>query len=93
KIANEFEGYITGIQIKNKKVETKIAVLVYMDNTAWLAQSREDLEKIIKTAESFYNLMNIKVNSTKSLLVMNTKDKTDTIKCKGEEIKNLDEKE
>ncbi|CAG8455403.1 23081_t:CDS:1, partial [Gigaspora rosea] len=43
--------------------------------------------KITKTAKSFYNITNIKLNPNKPMLVTNTKDKIDTIKCKEKRLR------
>jgi len=42
-----------------------------MDDTLWLAKSRENLTEIMKVADSFYDLNFIKVNWDKSVLLTN----------------------
>ena len=48
---------------------TSLSVLAYMDDTIWITQSKEELNKIINTATSFYNMANIQVNPSKSILI------------------------
>ena len=50
-------------------LHTSISVLAYMDDTIWITQSKEELDKIINTASSFYNMANIQINPTKSTFI------------------------
>ena len=43
-----------------------------MDDTLWIAQSFQQLQQILQTASSFYQIANIRVNPHKSVLVSNT---------------------
>src|SRR5260363_197480 len=54
------------------KTEASTSVLAYMDDTLWIAQSFQQLQQILQTASSFYQMANIRVNSYKSVLVSNT---------------------
>ena len=49
----------------------KIPALVYMDDTLWLAKSKEDLIKITEIANSFFAFNDIQVNWSKSELLVN----------------------
>ncbi len=42
-----------------------------MDDTTWIASSKEELEEMLHIADSFYTFMNIKVNKQKSILMTN----------------------
>ena len=44
-----------------------------MDDTLWVAPLQTDLNNIISIAESFYNMANIQVNPSKSILATNHK--------------------
>ena len=56
------------------------SVLAYMDDTLWLASNKQILQQIVNSAESFYNMANITVNPTKSILATNkTEDPNPTI--------------
>src|SRR6202042_724234 len=47
-----------------------VASLAYMDDTQWLSGSQTNLERILTIADDFYTLNNIKVNKSKSVLLM-----------------------
>src|SRR3954469_24548947 len=47
----------------------------YMDDTTWLSEKQENLETILEIADDFYTLNNIKVNKTKSELIVNVPGK------------------
>jgi len=55
------------------KIKAKCSVLAYMDDTLWVASSQAELNNIISIAESFYNMANIQVNPSKSILATNYK--------------------
>ena len=57
-----------------------------MDNFLQLAKSLQQLQKIINKAILFYRIVNIKVNSLKSILITNAKDQS-KIKFEEEVIK------
>lgn len=40
-----------------------IPVMSFMDDTMWLASSKNELQEILSVAESFFQLMGIKVNA------------------------------
>ena len=52
-----------------KRLLCSTSVLAYMDDTLWIAQTKENLEKIIHTASSFYKMANIQVNPSKSVFI------------------------
>jgi hypothetical protein len=43
-----------------------------MDDTLWIAKSKDELNLITKTATSFYHMANIQINPTKSILATNS---------------------
>src|SRR5437762_809197 len=45
-----------------------------MDDTTWITETKESLEEILKIADNFYNLNNIKVNKEKLELLVNIPD-------------------
>ena len=53
-----------------------------MDDTLWIAQSKDELEKITQMATSFYEMANLQINPTKSIFATNTKP-TSIIFCKS----------
>ncbi|CAG8833749.1 32034_t:CDS:2, partial [Gigaspora margarita] len=49
------------------------AVIAYVDNTTWLANSKEQLKEMLRVAKDFYFLNDIQINIAKSkLLVINS---------------------
>src|SRR5215216_2851665 len=52
-----------------------------MDDTLWIARSREDLTNIVSIAESFYKLNHIKVNWEKSVLMINNTKSNQPFTC------------
>ena len=56
-----------------QKLHTNCLVLAYIDNTLWIASSQTELANILTLAKSFYNIANIKVNSTKLIFLSNSK--------------------
>ena len=44
-----------------------------MDDTLWIASSQQELSQILSTAESFFNMANIQINLSKSVLTTNKK--------------------
>lgn len=80
KIRNSNLGYnIDGKRVLNLYEDVKYDVnfnfpgLSYMDDTNFIAENLENLEKILDIAESFYNLNDIKINKTKSELLLRVK--------------------
>jgi hypothetical protein len=47
-----------------------ISSMAYMDDTTWIASSKQNMESILQTADDFNHLNNIKVNKQKSELLM-----------------------
>src|SRR6266496_5715296 len=52
-----------------------IGSIAFMDDTQWLTDSKNKLERILKIADSFYTLNDIQVNKDKSELVIRLKKK------------------
>ena len=47
-----------------------------MDDTLWIASSKNELEQILELASSFFKMANLKINSLKSILSTNSKNPT-----------------
>jgi len=60
--------------IKSTQVST--SVLAYIDDTIWIAYTKNELEQIINTASSFFQMANIQVNPLKSILITNSPNTT-----------------
>ena len=51
-------------------------MLAYIDDTIWIAYTKNELEQIINTAFSFFQIANIQVNLLKSILITNSPNTT-----------------
>ena len=79
RIYTEHNGYEGTIPSKPSPKTIHTSIMAYMDDSLWIAPSKEHLEKILTTANSFYKLNRIKVNPNKSTLITNSRtvdDKT-----------------
>jgi len=64
--------WITNLKDKNfNRLETHCSALAYMDDTLWIASSQTELSQILSIAESFYDMANIQINPSKSILTTN----------------------
>ena len=64
-----------------------------MDDTTWIANSKEELQQITNTAEEFYTINDIQTNPTKSFLLIingNQRDRTGGITLRGQHITGTD---
>src|ERR1043165_6576587 len=68
KIANHFHGYTLNTSwktslspLQSQNLQTSISVLAYMDDTLWIANSKNELELITDMASSFYHMADIKL--------------------------------
>nr|CAG8643063.1 12736_t:CDS:2 [Entrophospora candida] len=52
-----------------KKLSEQVSSLAFMDDTTWLAKSKNEMENMLKVADSFYLYNGIKVNKNKSILL------------------------
>ena len=65
-IYTEHEGYKTTIPIPSSPRLIHTSVMTYIDDSMWIAHTKDDLSKILNIANSFYHFTNIQVNLTKS---------------------------
>ena len=70
-----------------------IAVLAYMDDTLWIADSKKELSNILQTAQSFYSFANILVNLNKSVLATTCSDIACNIEFNNTTIHAINKKE
>ncbi|CAG8825414.1 43872_t:CDS:2, partial [Gigaspora margarita] len=50
-------------------------VLAFANNTTWISNSKDQMEKIMELAESFYFLNSIEINKKSKLIVLNSEKK------------------
>ena len=63
-----------------------------MDDTIWIAKDKQELQNILKTADSYFSYANIKVNPHKSTLITNDLDPDANITFQGKNITNIKQK-
>src|SRR6266487_3142291 len=72
----------------------EIAALVYMDDTTWIADSREGLQNTLDIADSFFRLNDIEINTGKTkLIALHQRDTEGTVEMNGEEIHQIGKEE
>ena len=77
KIDRDFEGFSMSVKTPTgNEYKTSLSVMAYMDDSLWIAESKSQLEEILKTASSFYKMTGIKVNASKSIFLTNTRGDT-----------------
>jgi len=63
-----------------------------MDDTMWIAPTKDQLQEIVNTATTFFQLTNIQVNPTKSVLATITKQPNPEISFNNTKIKSINTK-
>ena len=72
-----------------RAVEFNSSVTAFMDDTVWIAKSKNELQQILQITESFMQYANIKVNPNKSVLLTNDNTDHAAIDFMGTTISNL----
>jgi hypothetical protein len=63
---------------ENKELTLRSATIAYMDDTTWISNSKQNLQKILDEAREFYQANDSQINSSKSvLLCINSTEKQD----------------
>ena len=79
-------GYQEVILLLPTAKSIHISIMAYMDDSLWVAPSKDSLQKILITANSFYKFARIKVNPSKSILATNSLSEEKTITFNNENI-------
>ncbi|CAG8669197.1 11381_t:CDS:2, partial [Rhizophagus irregularis] len=56
--------------LQSNIINQHISLMAYMDDTQWLSESKDNLEKILEIADDFYNFTDIQINKQKSELLL-----------------------
>ena len=78
----EHEWTSNMINLTTQRLSERISSLAYMDDTNWIASSKEDLEEILETAEEFYSFTRSALNKDKSKLLTTSRCQSSCIKLK-----------
>ncbi|CAG8795891.1 10061_t:CDS:1, partial [Gigaspora rosea] len=61
KIDRDFEGFSMFVKTPTgSEYKTSLSIMAYMNDSLWIAESKSQLEEILKTASSFYKMTGIK---------------------------------
>ena len=60
------------IDTSQENLRLRTAAVAYMDDTTWIARSKENMQKILEEAKIFYKANDSQFNGSKSVLI--TKD-------------------
>src|SRR5260364_346878 len=96
RIATQIKGYqmTTQIPYQPTTLTHNTSVIAFMDDTAWVASNKQEMEAITKLATSFYEMANIRVNPEKSILINNSDDtQNSSLKFQDQTINNIDRNE
>lgn len=96
RIATQIKGYqmTTQIPYQPTTLTHNTSVIAFMDDTAWVALNKQEMEAITKLATSFYKMANIRVNPEKSILINNSDDtQNSSLKFQDQTINNIDRNE
>ncbi|CAG8645370.1 7123_t:CDS:2, partial [Paraglomus brasilianum] len=77
KIDRDFEGFSISVKTPTgSEYKINLSVMAYMNDSLWIAESKIQLEEILKTASSFYKMTEIKVNANKLIFLTNARGNT-----------------
>jgi hypothetical protein len=54
---------------ETREIENRTAAIAYMDDTTWIASSKQNLQEILDEAKEFYQANDSQINSMKSVLL------------------------
>ena len=63
---------------EEKTIQLRSAAVAFMDNTTWIANSKENFQRILNEAREFYIANNSQINSNKSVLLTINKRKDES---------------
>ena len=85
---------LNGLSFENLNVYMKLFLLLYADDTVFFAESQQELQQILKLFEHYCNIWKLKVNISKTKIVVFSKKKSkQNFSCEmfGEKLSQQDD--
>ena len=65
----KWNRYLSNHNKKDSYITVRQASIAYMDDTTWIAKSKQDMDNILEDAKTFYKANDSQINGEKSILI------------------------